>query len=119
MGEESGLHYHLTSEKATNGNKKNKGNKSDKGKKESKEKSHTISLVIPDTKLHENGQTHITISSGVHEPKCMMDVALAIYNKRDSISLPVQGNPSQTITYTINRKVVSPCKLVYLDVFGI
>lgn len=126
LGEDDGLFVVLSSEKASvnskNSSKKPKkqNQKGQKGKeKEGKEKAHTISLVIPETKLHPNGQTHITVSSGAHEPKCMMDVALAIYNKCDSVTLPIQGNPSQKITYTINRKDASPCKLVYLDVFGI
>lgn len=120
LGEDSGQYYILTSKgNAEKNDQKNNNAEKNKGKKSGKEKSHTISLVIPDTKVHENGQTHITVSSGIHEPKCMADVALAIYNNQDTISLPVQSDPSQRVTYTINRKVVSPCKLVYLDVFGI
>ena len=31
----------------------------------------SISLVIPEESLHEDGRTHITVKSGVHEPKWM------------------------------------------------
>ena len=77
-----------------------------------------ISIVVPVVPLHTDSRTHITINPGVHEPKEMIHVAKAIYQKEKLVTLPgVKSAPEKT--YSIDLQKSSPCLLNYLDVFGI
>jgi shikimate kinase len=78
-----------------------------------------IQLIVPFKQLHADGRTHITIDSGPHDAKYMGDVAIAIHNSENTVTLPGSERDQSDKIYNIKNAKVSKCKLVYLDVFGI
>jgi len=111
-----GLKYDLDSNEKSKASDKPVKSAKDSQTKTSDKK--PISLVVPVVPLHPDGRTHITINPGVHEPKEMIHVAKAIYQKEKLVTLPgVKSAPEKT--YTIDLQKGVPCLLNYLDVFGI
>jgi hypothetical protein len=75
-----------------------------------------VCLAAPDTPIHPDKRTHITLSPGEHEPKYMIDVTLAIVGNKNEFTLPSKKGP---IVYDLSKAKKQPCQLHYMDIFGI
>lgn len=83
----------------------------------SNDKKNSLSVAFTHQCIHDDNSTHITINSGVHQPKEMRNVVKAFKNKDKNIELPI-GN-SKSINYNFNLATVTPCDIEILGVFGI
>jgi hypothetical protein len=73
-------------------------------------KKKKVSLAIPDTMIHQDGSSHITICSGDHQPKLMSNVATAIKDNVPSIKI-------DSLNYHVES--IEDVTLQYLTIFGI
>lgn len=83
--------------------KQNFQGKSYKGQFYSREeKGNKIRLVVmPESDIHEDNCTHVTISSGKHRPAEMKKIAMALYHGNKSVDLLTKTGT--TVTYDISE----------------
>lgn len=82
----------------------------------SKQKNSEIRFTIPDTPIHDDKSTHVTLDPGSHAPVCMKTAAFELAQGKKSVTLP-EKNGKDTKTYTSFKR--EACEMVVLGAFGI
>ena len=74
-------------------------------------------FACPENAIHDDGSTHITLNSGVHQPKETKAVVLAMLTGDESISLPTKDG--KTVVYGLGNRSEVDCNIHIVDAFGI
>lgn len=76
-----------------------------------------VSFAVPETPIHEDCSTHVTLDPGDHQPACMRTLALGIANNEKVISVPTKSD--KTYVYKIDEMNRKPCQMRILAAFCI